>query len=252
MSLLAIIIATIINFFGSLLFSMLGVGAAPVFIASLQTLGYGIVATVFPLAILLNGINSGFALIPFAKASNVDWHRGALLSIVAAALAFTGAYFAVDIPERTLLYFLAAVLLILSAWTFARVRIESKSARPSSRKVALIGVPASAFAGFIGGLLAIGGGGILVPFLMMSGYNTKNASGTTALVATVASAAGFLGFLSHAVIPLDILLYSTVTIAIASIIGALLSVKIAKPSWLKIILGLILLGSAMKIVIGLI
>ncbi|MEM0131688.1 MAG: sulfite exporter TauE/SafE family protein [Saccharolobus sp.] len=252
MTLLTTIITIIINFFGSLLFSMLGVGAAPIFIVTLQTLGYGVVTTVFPLAILLNGINSGFALIPFARKGNVDWNRGAILSIVAGVAAFIGARSTTYVPERILLYFLVIVLLILSIWTFSRVKIEPKSARPHIIKVVTIGIPASVFAGFIGGLLAIGGGGILVPFLMMTGYNTRNSSGTTALVATVASIAGFLGFLSHAMIPLDLLLYSAVTIVIASIIGAVLSLKIVKPSWLKILLGLILIASALKIIIGLI
>lgn len=91
-----------------------------------------------------------------------------------------------------------------------------------------------------------------MPFLLISGYNTKNASGTTALVATVATIAGFLGFISHAAIPLDLLLYSIVAIAIASVLGAYLSIKRAKPSWLKLLLGLILLASAIKIVITLI
>ena len=175
-----------------------------------------------------------------------------MLSATAAAFAFAGAYFAADVPARTLLYFLAAVLILLSAWTFARVKREGSSASPSNKSVALVAFPASMFAGFVGGLLAIGGGGILVPFLMISGYNTKNASGTTAFVATIASAAGFLGFISHAVIPLDLLLYSTVAIAVASVLGAWLSVKLAKPSWLRLLLGLILLASALKIVITLI
>ncbi len=165
---------------------------------------------------------------------------------------FTGAYFAADVPGRTLMYFLAAVLILLSAWTFARVKREGSYARPGVRRAVLIGAPASAFAGFVGGLLAIGGGGILMPFLLISGYNTKNASGTTALVATVATIAGFLGFISHAAIPLDLLLYSIVAIAIASVLGAYLSIKRAKPSWLKLLLGLILLASAIKIVITLI
>ncbi|MEM3186346.1 MAG: sulfite exporter TauE/SafE family protein [Conexivisphaerales archaeon] len=252
MSVLAAVFATIINFFAALLFGMLGVGAAPVFIPTIEGLGYGIATTVFPLAVLLNGINSGFALIPFARARNVDWNRGTVLSVIAAVFAFTGAYFAADIPARTLLYFLAAVLILLSAWTFARVKREGNSGNPSGRKVTLIAFPASIFAGFVGGLLAIGGGGLLVPFLMISGYNTKNAAGTTALVATVASAGGFLGFLTHGFIPLNLLLYSTIAIAIASILGAWFSIRLAKPSWLRLLLGLILLASALKIAVTLI
>ncbi len=252
MSWLETAFVTAVNFLAALLFSMLGVGAAPVFIPAIQSLGYGIVSTVFPLAILLNGINSGFALVPFTRAHSVDWRGGTVMSAVAGVMAFTGAYFAFEIPARTLLYFLVVVLLLLSVWTFARVRREGSATRPSVRRVALIGLPASVFAGFVGGLLAIGGGGILVPFLLIAGYNTKNASGTTALVATVASAAGFLGFISHAVIPMDLLLYSSGAIAVASVLGAWLSIKLAKPSWLRLLLGLILLASALKIVLTLI
>ncbi|MEM0150945.1 MAG: sulfite exporter TauE/SafE family protein [Thermoplasmata archaeon] len=250
MFIIEFIIVTIINFFGALLFGMLGVGAAPVFISTFQSLHYGIVATVFPLAILLNGINSGFALIPFAKAKSVDWNKGMILSIIAAIFAFFGAYFAIYIPERILLYFLVGVLIILGIWTISKIKIESNS-MPNRKKVGLIGIPSSAFSGFIGGLLAIGGGGILVPFLLMSGYKTKLASGTTSLVATFASIAGFFGFLSHAIVPLDVLFYSIIVIAIASILGALLSIKIAKPSWLRFLLSLILLVSAIKILVGL-
>jgi hypothetical protein len=66
------VIVHTINFIASSLFGMLGVGAAPVFIATIQSLGYITVATVFPLAILLNGINSGFELIPFSRGKSVD------------------------------------------------------------------------------------------------------------------------------------------------------------------------------------
>jgi uncharacterized membrane protein YfcA len=80
---LAQIIVSAINFIGAFLFGMLGVGAAPVFIPAIQNLGYATVATVFPLAILLNGINNGFALIPFARGMSVDWRNGAILAIAA-------------------------------------------------------------------------------------------------------------------------------------------------------------------------
>jgi hypothetical protein len=42
---------------------MLGVGAAPVLIPTILNLGYGIAAVVFYLAILLNSVKSGFALV---------------------------------------------------------------------------------------------------------------------------------------------------------------------------------------------
>ena len=116
----------------------------------------------------------------------------------------------------------------------------------------LIGLPAAAFAGFFGGLLAIGGGGILAPFLLIIGYRMKLASGTTAFVATVASATGFLGFAAHAQIPLDFLVLSVVVISVASLIGALLAVRVVRPSWLRVLLGLVILVSALRILLNLI
>jgi uncharacterized membrane protein YfcA len=246
------LIASAINFVAALLFGMLGVGAAPVFIVTMQGLGYATVATVFPLAILLNGINSGFALIPFARGRSVDWQRGSLLAIVAGVLSFLGAYLAAYVPERVLLWALVVVLAALGLRTLMLVRRSEPETPPPTRRVMLIGLPAAAFAGFFGGMLAIGGGGILAPFLLIIGYRMKLASGTTAYVATVASAAGFLGFVAHASIPLDFLVLSVVVISVASLIGALLAVRVVRPSWLRVLLGLVILVSALRILLNLI
>ncbi|WP_054857810.1 sulfite exporter TauE/SafE family protein [Vulcanisaeta sp. JCM 16159] len=247
---IASVIVQLVNFLAALLFGMLGVGAAPVFIASMEGLGYSVISTIFPLAILLNGINSGFASIPFIKTRNVDWKYGSLLSVAAGIAAFTGAYYAFMVPVKVIMYLLVAVLLILSAWVILNVKREGVSIE--AKRVFSAGLPGAIFAGFIGGLLAIGGGGIMMPFLLISGYNTKKAAGTTAIIATVASFAGFAGFVMHSFIPLNFLILSASLVAIASVIGAFLSIKLAKPSWLRMLLALILLVSALRIAITLI
>jgi len=246
------VLVSVINFVGALLFGMLGVGAAPVFIPAIQSLGYATIATVFPLAILLNGINSGFALIPFARGKSVDWRNGAILSIAAGLFAFLGAYLTVYVPVKILLWALVIVLAFLGIRTLMMSGKAEPDAQPQNSRILSIGLPAAAFAGFFGGLLAIGGGGILAPFLLIIGYKMKKASGTTALVATVASLAGFLGFVVHANIPLIFLLVSIVVISIASVIGAWLTMKVAKPSWLRVFLGLIILASALRMLLTLI
>lgn len=246
MSNVAHIIVHVINFIGAMLFGMLGVGAAPVFIATVQSLGYATVTTVFPIAILFNGVNSGFALIPFSRGKSVDWNNGLILSVAAAIFSFLGAYLAAFVPVRILLYALILVLGFLGIRTLMMAKRKEPEDEPERRKVMMIGIPAAAFAGFFGGLLAVGGGGIIAPFLLIAGYKMKRASGTTALVATVASFAGFLGFAAHADIPTGFLIESIVLISIASIIGALLAMKVAKPSWLRVTLGMIILLSALR------
>lgn len=249
---LAQIIVSAINFIAALLFGMLGVGAAPVFIVTIQGLGYATVATVFPLAILLNGINSGFALIPFARGKSVDWRNGAILSVSAGVFAFLGAFLTAYVPLKILLWALVIVLAFLGVRTLMMVKRTEPEELPPTRRIMLIGVPAAALAGFFGGLLAIGGGGILAPFLLIIGYKMKQASGTTALVATVASFTGFLGFIAHASIPVDFLIVSILFISVGSIIGALFAVKVAKPSWLRLLLGLVILASALRMLMTLI
>jgi uncharacterized membrane protein YfcA len=243
------ITVSIINFLAAVLFGMLGVGAAPVFIATIQSLSYATVATVFPLAILLNGINSGFALIPFSRGKRVDWRHGGILSLVAGIFSFLGAYLAAYVPVRILLYALVIILAFLGLRTLTMASRPEPEKMPDSRKIALIGGPAAALAGFFGGLLAIGGGGILAPFLLMIGYEMRRASGTTALVATVASFAGFLGFVVHASIPVGFLIVSILFISVGSIVGALFAVKVAKPSWLRLTLGAVILASALRLLL---
>ena len=249
---LAQIIVSAINFVGAFLFGMLGVGAAPVFIPAIQSLGYATVATVFPLAILLNGINSGFALIPFARGKSVDWRNGAFLALAAGVFAFLGSYLTAYVPLRILLWALVIVLAFLGVRTLMMSGRADPESRPGEGRILLIGLPAAAFAGFFGGLLAIGGGGILAPFLLIIGYKMKQASGTTAFVATVASLAGFLGFIAHAAIPLGFLLVSIIVISVASVLGAWLTMKVARPSWLRLLLGLVILASALRMLINLI
>ena len=246
-----VVVVSVINFIGALLFGMLGVGAAPVFIPAIQSLGYATVATVFPLAILLNGINSGFALIPFARGKSVDWRNGAILSVSAGVFSFLGAFLTGYVPLKILLWALVIVLAALGIRTLMMSGKAEPETQPQTSRILSIGLPTAAFAGFFGGLLAIGGG-ILAPFLLIIGYKMKQSSGTTALVATVASFAGLLGFMAHANLPVSFLLVSILVISVASVIGAWLTMKVAKPSWLRVLLGLIIRVSALRMLMTLI
>ncbi len=201
-----------VTFISALLFGVLKVGAAPVLIATLQFLGFATVTTVFPIAILLNGVNSGFAPVSFARGRSIDWRNGSILSATA-ILSFAGSYLADHVPVRIFLNNpLVVVPGFLGIRTLMMANRKEPEEEPSRRRVLVIGIPAAAFGGFFGGLLPIGGGGILAPLLLIIGYRMKRASGTTALVATAASLAGFLGFIAHASVPLAFLIESIVVL----------------------------------------
>ncbi|MCX7169060.1 MAG: TSUP family transporter, partial [Proteobacteria bacterium] len=57
----------------SFLFAMLGLGGGMVYVPILNWAGYDLKAVAIPLGLLLNGLNTLLALIPFARARLVDW-----------------------------------------------------------------------------------------------------------------------------------------------------------------------------------
>ena len=119
----------------------------------------------------------------------------------------------------------------------------------ASRPILTSGV--GLFAGFMGGLLGVGGGNFIVPVLNWLGFKPKVAAATTAFVVVFSSLAGFLGHASLGNINMNIL-YVT---GIASIIGALagswlMQYKVTGPQ-LKKIIGSLLFVMAIKIIFDL-
>ena len=107
-------------------------------------------------------------------------------------------------------------------------------------------------AGFLGGLLGVGGGNFILPVLNWLGLDAKAAAGTTALVVVFSSLSGFLG---HATMSkLDPLFVGVMAVmaAIGSIIGSQLMKSKVSSSQLKRIIGILLWLIAAKMIFDLI
>jgi len=107
-------------------------------------------------------------------------------------------------------------------------------------------------AGFLGGLLGVGGGNFIVPVLNWLGLDPKVAAGTTALVVVFSSLSGFLG---HATLGgLDpVFLGITATMAAAgSIVGSQLMKTKISSTQLKQIIGVLLWLIAAKMIFDLV
>lgn len=109
-----------------------------------------------------------------------------------------------------------------------------------------------AFAGYLGGLLGIGGGNFIIPVLVGSGMEPKKASGTTAFVVLFASLSGFLGHATLGAINWTLLLIAAVGSIAGAIIGANLMHSKLKNNQVKLVIGLVLYGVAIKFIWGLI
>lgn len=243
-------IVALVIFLASFLFAMLGLGGGMVYVPVLKWAGFSVKDVAIPLGLLLNGLNTLLALIPFARKKLVDWKGGMAMAVSALIFAPIGAYSAKYVPTEALMIAFAGAVIIAAIrmiWTSNQAEPEEKMAL---RKRSLIGIGVGAFAGLIGGLLGIGGGFIIAPILMWMGYKTKEAAATTAFVVTFSSFSGYLGHAASGNMNWTLTIIVVIAVIIASQLGASFMSFKAKPKMVKQIYAIVLIGIAIKLVLG--
>jgi len=249
---------------------MLGLGGGMVYIPVLNWAGLDFKEAI-ALGLLLNGLNTLLALIPYHKAKLVDYKGMWPMGISAVIFAPIGAMVTTFISKPVLIILFAILVFIAAMKVFydlyrARKKLMaittansatneneviSKEKLYSLRQKQMIGGATGAAIGFFGGLLGIGGGFIIAPLLMMLGYETKQAAATTAFVVTFSSLSGYLGHLSKG-LPLSWLTFFTVlAVLFGSQAGSNFMVKKAKVTTVKLIYGITLFLIAIKMIIEL-
>ena len=122
----------------------------------------------------------------------------------------------------------------------------------SMKKRSVIGFFVGGFAGFVGGMLGLGGGFIIAPILMMMGYKTKEAAATTAFVVTFSSISGYLGHVSQGHMNWPLTIIVVIAVIIGSQLGGQYMTQKAKSRQVKVIYAIVLLVIAAKMVYGVI
>ena len=241
---------SVIILLASFLFAMLGLGGGMVYVPVLTWAGFPVKDLAIPLGLLLNGLNTLLALIPFARARLVDWKGGLAMAVAAFVLAPLGAYSAQFVSVKLLLaLFAAAVLVAAFRMLFTARRPEPHTMLSLSRRSAL-GAVVGGFAGFVGGLLGIGGGFIIAPILMWMGYRTKEAAATTAFVVTFSSLSGYLGHMAKQQLNWPLTIAVVVAVVVGSQLGGSFMSTRAKPRWVKRLYAVVLLAIAIKLIVG--
>lgn len=234
----------------SFLFAMLGLGGGMVYVPVLKWAGFPVKEVAIPLGLLLNGLNTLLALIPYSRQKLVDWKGGAAMAVAAIVFAPIGAWSAQYFPVKTLLILFAIAVVIAAVRMVAFSFQAEPEEMMSVKKRSIIGAFVGGIAGYAGGLLGLGGGFIIAPILMWMGYKTKQAAATTAFVVTFSSFSGFMGHVAegHFNWPLTILVVIAVLIG-SQMGGTFMSTK-AKPKWVKQLYAVVLLAIAAKLFIG--
>jgi len=250
MALSVIIVASIIVFAFTTVLTMAGLGAAFILIPAFYWLGVPL-REAMAIALLLNGISMTFASITNAKHKLIIYRVAIPIAVVATIFSPLGAYSTQFVPKNALLWAFAAFLVFAgSMMLFYRPKKEERQESPA-RDLASGGL-IGAFAGYLGGLLGVGGGNFIIPVLIGRGMDPKKASGTTAFVVVFASLAGFLGHAAVGSISMTLLAFTSAASIAGAILGANLMSSKLKSNQVKVVIGGVLYVVALKIVWGLI
>ena len=246
------LIVSIIILASSFLFSMLGLGGALIYVPVLKWAGFPVKEVAIPLALLLNGLTTVIALIAYFKNKLVDVKGGLAMTISAFLFAPVGAIVSDKLPVDFLLILFSIAVLAAAARMLLMSRMPEPKQVMSFKKRAIIGAIIGGFAGFMAGLLGIGGGFIMAPLLMWMGYETKKAAATSAFAVTFSSFSGFLGHVSQGHFEVTLTIVLSAAVIIGALLGSNFLVNKAKTSRVKQIFAVVLFAIAIKIIIGVI
>ncbi len=234
----------------SFVFAMLGLGGGMVYVPVLNWAGFDMVSVAIPLGLLLNGLNTLLVLIPFARKKLVDWRGGAVMAVTALIASPLGAMTSDKVPVQVLKILFAAMVVAAALRTLWASRLPEPDKMMSMKKRSIIGFFVGGFAGFIGGMLGLGGGFIIAPILMMMGYKTKEAAATTAFVVTFSSFSGYLGHVSQGNMNWGLTAIVVIAVIIGSQLGGRYMTRKAKSKQVKVIYAIVLFLIAFKMIFG--
>jgi hypothetical protein len=246
---LYIVSAIIVLFFSGLL-AMAGLGAAFLFVPMFYYLGVPL-AEATPTALLLNAVSLSFAAITYWRARLINWRVGLPVLVMAVILSPLGAR-VTPYVDKTILLTLFAAFLVFAGFMMLFFKPKPRDHEMNRAVEVGAGAGVGSVAGFLGGLLGVGGGNFIVPVLNWLGLDAKVAAGTTALVVVFSSFSGFLGHATLGGIDPLFVGINAVMAAIGSIIGAQLMKTKLSSAQLKTIIGVLLWLIAAKMIFDLV
>ncbi|RMG53805.1 MAG: sulfite exporter TauE/SafE family protein [Gammaproteobacteria bacterium] len=228
----------------SFLFALGGVGSAIALVPVLHWLGLPLLIAK-PTGLLVNTLSMTGASVSNIRAKRLDFRLGVPIIVSSFLLAPLGAWSSHWIPKLAVLavftLFLVFSGVMLIFFRAGKFEDQYREDRPILAP-ALIG----AVAGYLSGLLGVGGGGLIAPLMILLGFNPKKVAVITAFVVPFSSLSGLIAYLvmGHA----DLLLM--LPAAVAAYIGGSLGTKVMharlKPGTVKKCLGVLLLLLAVK------
>jgi uncharacterized membrane protein YfcA len=257
--------AGLITFTATTILTVAGVGAAFILVPIYLALGIEL-HIAMSTALLLNGISMLFASITFAREKLILWRLAVPILIAATVLSPVGAYASQFVPRNNLLLlFILFLVFAASMMLFYKPGGNKKDEQAATlvgrniisnetegvKGMWTIGVPVGGVAGFLGGLLGVGGGNIIVPVLVWLGIPAKKASATSSFIVIFSSLAGFAGRASLGNLDGGLLVYTVIGSVTGALSGSWLMSKKLQNKQVKLIIGVLLYVIAGKMLFDL-
>jgi len=246
----AVVLAFVIAF----IFSMFGQGGGSVYSPLLILLGYSILLSTST-SLVLNLITSLSAGYIFYRRKMIDFKTSLIFAPGIAVGAFAGGALSQSVDSTALLWLFVIFLLgvgarmIYSYWE--RDRVEGKPPESFSAAMYALIAAVGLAVGVIAGLLGVGGGILIVPFMVyVCKYPTKLAAGSSHLIISISALAGILGHLTSHRLDLPLIVVTGIAVLLAGNLGARISMKF-KPGMIKAGLGLIMWAFAAQLLVNL-
>jgi uncharacterized membrane protein YfcA len=244
------LVSALLVFIFSGLLAMAGLGAAFLFVPLFYYMGVPLSEAV-PTALLLNVVSLLFAAINYWRGRLINFRVGLPVLAAAVVLAPLGARLTPHVNRDLLLGMFAAFLVFAG---FMMLFYRAKQQAQDLSRLAEVGAGAGVggVAGFLGGLLGVGGGNFIVPVLNWLGLDPKVAAGTTALVVVFSSFSGFMGHVTLGGLDPRFIAVTGVMAAAGSIVGSQVMKTQLSSAQLKRVIGILLWLIAAKMILDLI
>ena len=239
--------ATLVFIFTTVL-TIAGVGAAFIIIPTFYWLGIPL-KEAMAVALLLNTFSMIFASANYIRRKLVVFQTAIPIIVLAIIFSPLGAYSTKFFSEKLLLdLFIAFLVFAGSMMLFYRPK--QKASSESTKKELASGIATGTFAGFLGGLLGVGGGNFIVPALVWLGFDPKKASATTAFIVIFSSLSGFFGHATMGHVNVTLLLFSAIGSIAGALVGSWLMTEKLQSRHVKMVIGIVLYGIAVKMAWG--
>ena len=230
---------------------MLGLGVAFAAVPFLGLFLHDLVHEVQPLSLFLNGVTALFSLFGFAESRLVTWRPAILLAVVTTITAPLGSYLAQIVSPK----YLWAVYFVAVAYLAYRMFLPEKpnpaqpanpgasgspaavgASEPNLTIALVLAVPISVLAGMLG----VGPGFLLLPTLILVGYESKHAAAMNALAVTPPSFSALIPHIATAKVDLQLALVLVIVGAVGSFVGARITSLYVPGRRLKQLFGLLI------------